>query len=149
MAALPHRPVGPAMKNGFSMRCPRCGEGKLFDGYLTVNESCSACGEQFWHHRADDAPPYMVITIVGHIVVPLLLAVEMAWHWEEWQHMITWLPLTVVLCLVLLPPIKGALIAYQWALRMHGFDPTDSEHDPVPPSLRGPNINPPASFQKL
>ena len=149
MAALPHRPVGPAMKNGFRMRCPRCGEGKLFDGYLTVNENCSACGEEFWHHRADDAPPYMVITIVGHIVVPLLLAVEMAWHWEEWQHMITWLPLTLVLCLILLPPIKGALIGYQWALHMHGFDPTDAEHDPVPPSRRGPKINPPASFQQL
>lgn len=135
-AHKPHRPVGPAMMNGFRLRCPACGKGAMFGAYLKVNEQCPDCGEEFWHHRADDAPPYMVITIVGHIVVPLLLAVEMALHPALWIHLVIWLPMTVILSLLLLPPIKGALIAFQWALHMHGFDPTDSEYEPEPPSRR-------------
>lgn len=136
MVAHRERAIGPALTNGFRMRCPACGEGKLYGGYLKVNEHCPACGEELWHHRADDAPPYMVITIVGHIVVPLLLAVEMALHPALWIHMIIWLPMTLILALVLLPPVKGALIGYQWVMRMHGFDPNDPERDPVPPSQR-------------
>jgi uncharacterized protein (DUF983 family) len=132
----PPRSVGTGIANGLRMRCPACGEGKLFASYLKVNEHCPSCGEELWHHRADDAPPYMVITIVGHIVVPLLLAVEMAVHPDLWIHLIIWLPMTLVLSLVLLPPVKGALIGYQWAIRMHGFDRDDSEYDPVPPSQR-------------
>ncbi|MCS0505263.1 DUF983 domain-containing protein [Ancylobacter mangrovi] len=132
----PYRPVGTALSRGLHMRCPACGEGKLFHAYLKVNERCPSCGEALWHHRADDAPPYMVITIVGHIVVPLLLAVEMALHPAIWIHMALWLPLTLILSLALLPAVKGALIGYQWALHMHGFDPSDPEHDPLPPSRR-------------
>ncbi|WP_029355153.1 DUF983 domain-containing protein [Bosea sp. 117] len=135
-AALPTRPMGTAMKRGLACRCPACGEGRLYRAFLKVNDRCPACGEELWHHRADDAPPYMVITIVGHIVVPLLLAVEMALHPALWIHMALWLPLTVILAVVLLPPVKGALVAYQWALRMHGFDPTSEEHDPLPPTER-------------
>ena len=131
-----HRSIGTAMRRGFAQRCPACGEGALFHGYLKVNERCPACDEELWHHRADDAPPYMVITIVGHIVVPALLAVEMAWHPPEWVHLAIWLPLCLILCLTLLPPVKGALIGYQWAMRMHGFDPNSDDRDPVPPSQR-------------
>lgn len=125
------------MMNGLRMRCPACGEGKLFCGYLKVNEYCPACHEELWHQRADDAPPYMVITIVGHIIVPLVLAVEMALHPAIWLHMVIWLPLTAILSLVMLPPAKGALVGYQWAMRMHGFDPHDAERDHLPPSRRG------------
>jgi len=136
MGAPGHRAIGPAIIKGFRMRCPACGEGRLYCGYLKVNEHCPHCGEELWHHRADDAPPYMVITIVGHIVVPLLLAVEMALHPALWIHLSIWLPMTLILSIVLLPPVKGALIGFQWAMRMHGFDPTDEERDPVPPSRR-------------
>ena len=136
MVARRERAIGPALTTGFRMGCPACGEGKLYASYLKVNERCPACGEELWHHRADDAPPYMVITIVGHIVVPLLLAVEMALHPALWIHMVLWLPMTLLLALVLLPPVKGALIGYQWAMRMHGFDPNDPERDAVPPSQR-------------
>ncbi len=136
METQPRRPIGPAMSNGFRMRCPACGKGALFSSYLKVNEHCPSCGEELWHHRADDAPPYMVITIVGHIVVPLLLAVEMAMHPALWIHLSIWLPLTLILSIMLLPPVKGALIGFQWAMRMHGFDPTDPERDPLPPSRR-------------
>lgn len=135
-SSAPTRDVGRAMKSGLRLRCPHCGEGPLFASYLKVNEACPACGEELWHHRADDAPPYMVITLVGHIIVPALLAVEMAWHPAMWIHWSLWLPLSLLLSIVLLPPMKGTLVGYQWALRMHGFDATSEEHDPVPPSQR-------------
>jgi len=127
------RPVGTAIKRGFLMRCPHCGEGALYRAYLKVNDHCPVCGEELWHHRADDAPPYAVITIVGHIIVPLVLAVEIAWHPALWIHLVLWLPLTAILSIALLPPVKGALVGYQWALRMHGFDPTSEEYEPSPP----------------
>jgi uncharacterized protein (DUF983 family) len=86
-----------------------------------------SCGEELHHHRADDAPPYFTIIIVGHVVVSLLLAVEMAYRPPLWLHAALWLPLTVLLALVLLPPVKGVLVGLQWALLMHGFDPNAEE----------------------
>ena len=79
------------------------------------------------HHRADDAPPYFTIVIVGHVVVGLVLAVEMAYPPPLWLHAALWLPLTVILALLILPVVKGALVALQWALPMHGFDPDAKE----------------------
>jgi uncharacterized protein (DUF983 family) len=112
------------MKRSALGRCPACGEGHLFKSYLKAADACSSCGEELHHQRADDAPPYMVITIAGHIIIGLMLWVEMSWHPELWVHMAVWGPLTLVLTLALLPPVKGALIGMQWALRMHGFGGT-------------------------
>jgi uncharacterized protein (DUF983 family) len=97
-----------------------------------VADTCPHCGEELHHHRADDAPPYFTIVIVGHIVVGLVLAVEMAYRPPLWLHAALWLPLTVVLTLLILPSVKGALIALQWALLMHGFDPDATEEEIVP-----------------
>ena len=97
--------------------------------YLKVADQCPSCGEELHHHRADDAPPYFTIVIVGHVVVSLALAVEMAYRPPLWLHAALWLPLTVMLALVLLPPIKGALVGLQWALLMHGFDPDAEEEE--------------------
>jgi uncharacterized protein (DUF983 family) len=92
-----------------------------------VADACPTCDEELHHHRADDAPPYFTIVIVGHIVVSLVLLVEMTYRPPLWVHAMLWLPLTVALALLLLPPIKGALVGLQWALRMHGFDPDAKE----------------------
>lgn len=112
-----------AIKRGFWRRCPNCGEGPLYSRYLKVNPVCPACGEELHHQRADDAPPYATMFIVGHVVLGALLAVE---AYDDtlpvWIHMLIWSSLAVVLSLVLLPLIKGALVGYQWALRMHGFE---------------------------
>jgi uncharacterized protein (DUF983 family) len=70
------REVWPALRKGLRRRCPACGEGKIFWAYLKVNDNCPGCGEELHHHRADDAPPYLTIIIVGHIVVSLLLLTE-------------------------------------------------------------------------
>ena len=117
-----HRDVGIAMLRGFLNRCPKCGRGRLFGAFLKVEDHCSACGETLHHQRADDAPAYFVILIVGHIVVPLELTVEFALHPPYWVHLVLWLPVTLALALGLIQPIKGAIIGLQWANRMHGFD---------------------------
>jgi uncharacterized protein (DUF983 family) len=126
-AATGERSILTAMLRGAKLACPSCGKGAMFRRYLKVADLCPSCAEELHHHRADDAPPYFTIVIVGHVVVSLLLAVEMAYRPPLWLHAALWLPLTVVLALVLLPPIKGALVGLQWALLMHGFDPNAKE----------------------
>jgi uncharacterized protein (DUF983 family) len=116
------RDLWSAMKRGFRGRCPRCGEGKLFRAFLKVGNNCSACGLDFTPHRADDLPAYLVIVIVGHIVVPLALWIETDYAPAVWLQLAIYLPLTVVLSLALLQPVKGAVVGFQWAMRMHGFD---------------------------
>jgi uncharacterized protein (DUF983 family) len=114
--------AGTALKRGFLGRCPHCGEGKLFRAFLKVADRCEVCGEEFHHHRADDFPAYLVIVIVGHLVVPLVLHTETAYAPPYWVHAALWLPLTIGLSLALLQPVKGAVVALQWAIGMHGFD---------------------------
>ncbi|MGE5259912.1 MAG: DUF983 domain-containing protein [Actinomycetota bacterium] len=123
------RPVFQSLLRGATLKCPACGVGALYRRYLKVADTCPNCGEELFHHRADDAPPYFTVVIVGHIVVALVLLVEMAYRPPLWVHAALWLPLTLILALVFLPPIKGALIGLQWALRMHGFDPNNPEDD--------------------
>jgi uncharacterized protein (DUF983 family) len=125
------RPVLGSLLRGAMLKCPACGIGSMFRRYLKIADTCPRCGEDLHHHRADDAPAYFTIVIVGHVVVSLVLAVEMAYRPAIWVHMALWLPLTVILTLVLLPSIKGALVGLQWALLMHGFDPNAKE-DVVP-----------------
>ncbi len=123
--AEPPRARWQSLKRGFRGRCPACGDGRIFGKYLKVHAACSSCREELHHHRADDAPPYFTILIVGHIVGTLLLMGE-----EWWPEAPMWMPigvglvLALVMSLVLLPRIKGALIGWQWALRMHGFGGT-------------------------
>ncbi len=126
---LPHRPLGEAMKRGLLCRCPSCGRGKLFGNYLKVVPACASCGEDLSHERADDAPPYFTILLVGHIIVPLVLFVETRWQPDLVLQMAVWLPLTVLLALAFLQPIKGAIVGYQWAHYMHGFDPNGGDDD--------------------
>jgi uncharacterized protein (DUF983 family) len=110
------------MKRGFRSRCPRCGQGKLFRAFLKVDDHCSVCSLDYTPHRADDLPAYLVIVIVGHIVVPLVLWIETNYSPPVWLQLSIYLPFTFVASLALLQPVKGAVVGFQWALRMHGFD---------------------------
>jgi uncharacterized protein (DUF983 family) len=110
-----------ALTRGLLGRCPCCGKGRMFGAFLKVNDHCKVCGEEFHHHRADDFPAYLVIVIVGHLVVPAALTVETEFAPSYWIHLALWLPLTLGLALGLLQPIKGAVVAIQWHLGMHGF----------------------------
>jgi uncharacterized protein (DUF983 family) len=118
----PRRDVWRAMLRGFGLRCPNCGRGALFKSYLKACDACPSCGEELHHHRADDAPPYFTILIVGHVVVGGVLFLERGIAPPGWVQAAVWLPLTLILTLLLLPRVKGALIGLQWALYMHGFD---------------------------
>jgi uncharacterized protein (DUF983 family) len=122
-----------ALVRGMLGRCPACGRGRMFSAFLKVADRCPACGEDLTHQRADDAPAYFVILIVGHIIVPLVLAFELAMAPPYWLHMVIWLPLTLALCLILLQPIKGIIVGWQWAHRMHGFDVHDDEEPALQP----------------
>jgi uncharacterized protein (DUF983 family) len=117
----PARPLIEAMRRGFLGRCPHCGKGKLFRAFVKPVERCEVCGEDMHHHRSDDLPAYLVIVVVGHAVLGGFMAVEMTSTWSMWQHMAVWTPLTLIMALGLLQPIKGAVIGLQWANYMHGF----------------------------
>ena len=121
-AALPQeRQVKQAMLRGALGRCPACGKGKLFTGYLTVNDHCSNCGQELHHHRADDGPAYLTILFVSHLGAPLLLWVFLTYQPSPISMLIGFSVGAIVLCLALLPVIKGAMVGAQWARRMHGF----------------------------
>ena len=126
-AQFEKRNVWTALKRGFRGRCPRCGEGKLFRAVLKTADHCSACGPDFTPDRADDLPAYLVIVIVGHIVVPLALMIETNYSPPLALQLAIYLPLTFIASLVLLQPVKGAVVGVQWALRMHGFDELNPE----------------------
>lgn len=111
----PARDWSLAMRRGAICKCPACGEGSAFAGYLRVTPVCAACGTKFDDLHADDAPPYFTIFLVGHIVVPLMLMLERGYAPPIWVHMVLWLPLILILTLALLRPIKGATLGLLWA----------------------------------
>jgi uncharacterized protein (DUF983 family) len=115
---------------GFLCRCPNCGKGKLFAGYLKSVDHCAVCHEEFSHHRADDLPPYLTVFVVGHLVVALFMAAEQMANLSLAVHLAIWIPITLALSLALLRPFKGATIGLQWAMRMHGFggSPEGADH---------------------
>lgn len=115
------RPTKPAMWRGLRRRCPNCGEGLMFQGYLKVADSCAVCHEDLHHHRADDGPAYLTILIVAHIVG---FVMHFAFVHLRPDPLVLATVLTigcVALSLYLLPRLKGMIVAIQWARRMHGF----------------------------
>jgi uncharacterized protein (DUF983 family) len=117
----PDRAWAVAMARGALHRCPACGRGRLYRAYLKPADACPACGEDLSHQRADDAPPYVTIFVVGHLILAAVVGIDILYAWPLWLHATVWLPLTSALCLGFLPVAKGALIGLQWGLRMHGF----------------------------
>lgn len=113
--------LGTALMRGLSGRCPACGEGHLFRAFVKVADHCEACGEPFRYHRADDFPAYLVIILVGHIIVPLVMFVEVTWSPPYWVHAAIWVPLVLMMGVGLLQPIKGMVVGLQWQMGMHGF----------------------------
>jgi uncharacterized protein (DUF983 family) len=116
----------PAFRHGLRCRCPACGTGRLFQGYLTVPDACPDCARPMSIYRSDDAPPYFTVLIVGHVVLAGVLLLEVAAAPPMWLQMALWVPATLGLTLALLPRIKGAVIAVHWALdlvELRGEDP--------------------------
>ncbi len=117
-----------AVSRGLKKRCPQCGRGSLFKGYSKPAQTCDVCGLDFTGHQADDAPPYVTIMLVGHIAIPLALAMEEIVDPPIWVQFALWAPLMLAASMLLLPISKGGLIGLQWANRMHGFaDPAEKQ----------------------
>ncbi|MEQ8166858.1 MAG: DUF983 domain-containing protein [Alphaproteobacteria bacterium] len=103
-------------------RCPNCGRGKLFRTYLKQVAHCEACSEQYSHIRSDDGAPWLTILIVGHIVVPLLLAVETRVTMPMWTSMTLWPTLALMLTFIVLPRAKGIFLSLIWSTRAPGSE---------------------------
>ena len=102
---------------GLAGRCPHCGEGALFRGFLNVADRCEACGYDFSRADSGDGPAVFVMLIGGFIVAFAALFTEIAYRPPIWVHLAVFLPMTVVVCMGLLRPMKGVLLAAQFANR--------------------------------
>lgn len=115
------RALWPAIIKGYCRKCPNCGSGPLLQSYLKVRDTCTVCQENLSHHRADDGPAYLTILIVGHLMAPLLHVVFTQWRPDPLVLFTIFGLGCVGLSLYLLPRLKGAIVAFQWARHMHGF----------------------------
>jgi len=119
----PLPPLATALGRGLSGRCPACAKGPLFTGFLRLTSRCEHCAVPLNRARADDAPPYFTILIVGHIVIPALLIMQRLADPPVWLLSAIFLPLTVILALGLIRPIKGATVGAIVSLNMLEPDP--------------------------
>ncbi|OQM74741.1 DUF983 domain-containing protein [Manganibacter manganicus] len=106
-------PVDP-IQAGLRGHCPRCGEGRLFPGFLTVGKECGNCRLDYSFADAGDGPAVFVILIIGFVVVGLALWMEVSYSPPLWLHFLLWIPLAVALCLTALRLMKGVLVTLQY-----------------------------------
>lgn len=126
------RPLGRSIKRGMLSRCPCCGKGHLFKAWLKPVDECSVCGEEMHHQRSDDLPPYISVTLLGHIAVGGFMMTDLVLMVPMWVHFSIWVPIIILAALITIQPIKGGVIGLQWALKMHGFGTT-----PIQKSIDG------------
>ncbi len=123
-AVVEERDVRGALLRGWKRKCPHCGTGPMMKSYLKVRDNCPVCDEELYHHKADDGPAYLTILIVGHIMAPLLIWVFTEYRPEPMVLATSFTVGCVALSLYLLPRLKGAIVALQWAKRLYGFGPS-------------------------
>ena len=109
------RSIRVGVSRGLARRCPNCGQGRLFRGYLKINVPCPVCGMDNTIYPSDDFPPYLTIFVVGHVLIPLFVWTDATYSPPLWVECVIWLPLTLILSLALLPSMKGAAIGLCWA----------------------------------
>lgn len=112
------RSLAEGLRRGLLGRCPNCGSGRLFRAYLKVEEHCPTCGHDNGRYRADDAPAYFTIFLVGHLIIAPVLVFEVIWQANPWMVVGVTLPALALACLLLLPRIKGAVLGVHWAMRV-------------------------------
>ena len=121
------RPADPAPVSLLSValrcRCPRCGEGRLFDGLLAVTPRCACCGLDLRAEDAGDGPAVLVMFVLGALVVAGALVVEIVFTPPLWVHVVLWTPVTIVGGIALLRPLKAIFIAQQYRHRALGSGP--------------------------
>jgi uncharacterized protein (DUF983 family) len=117
MEDAPIHPPQDPVPVGLRCRCPRCGEGSLFGGYLSIAERCERCGLDFGFADTGDGPAVFAILFVGFLVAAGALLLEVAWQPPLWVHAAVWAPLVVGLSLGCLRPLKGLAVALQYCNR--------------------------------
>jgi uncharacterized protein (DUF983 family) len=110
-----------AARRGALGACPRCGEGRLFRKWLKSVDRCSACGQDWSSHQADDFPAYIAILVTGHLIAPLMVALPLSFALSPGAIFAILIPLALVMMVGMLQPAKGAVIATQWWHGLHGF----------------------------
>lgn len=111
---MPQPPLSTAVLNGLACRCPRCGKGKLFQGFLGLRPRCDSCGLDYGFIDAGDGPAVFIILFAGFVVVFCALIVEVLYHPPYWVHAALWIPLILLVTLAPLRPTKSLLIALQY-----------------------------------
>ncbi|MGE0501563.1 MAG: DUF983 domain-containing protein [Rhizobiaceae bacterium] len=111
---LAHWPPVDPVKAGLRGRCPRCGEGRLFSGYLSIAPRCGVCGLDNAFADSGDGPAIFVMLATGFVVVGIALWAEVSFSPPLWLHLVLWIPLAIVLCLSALRLAKGTMIALQY-----------------------------------
>lgn len=117
------RPAVSPLRAALGCRCPRCGEGRLYIGLLTVREHCEVCGLDLSGQDAGDGPAVFVILFLGFIVVGLAALVEVAFAPPIWVHLMLWTPLILGGAVAMLRPFKAGLIALQYRHHLLGQPP--------------------------
>ena len=103
------------VRRGLALRCPQCGDGRLFGRFLKVRSACESCGADNTVFPSDDAPPYLTMLVVGHVLVPPMLWIDVVWTPALWIQLAIWLPLIGLATIAALPFAKGAVVGFAWA----------------------------------
>jgi uncharacterized protein (DUF983 family) len=111
------------ISRGLAGRCPTCGKGHLFRGFLKIRLPCEVCAADNTIYPSDDFPPYLTILVVGHVLVPLILVVDQVFPLSLWWEMGIWPPVAGLLCLLVLPRMKGAIVGFCWAAELVRQEP--------------------------
>jgi uncharacterized protein (DUF983 family) len=109
-------PLLSPFNTGLKGQCPRCGQGRLFDGYLTVAHSCTACGLDYAFADAGDGAAWFVMSFACVFGVGSILGVEVAYSPAWWVHVLIAIPVLIIIPMLLLRPVKGLLLAQQWRM---------------------------------
>ena len=105
----------PPLRAGLNCRCPECGEGPVFKGYLSLAPRCTACGADFSKADSGDGPAFFVMFLVGILVTPPVLLVQAVFDPPAWVQVLIWGPVITLVAVLLLRPFKSVLFALQWA----------------------------------
>jgi len=110
-----------AILRGVKLKCPSCGSGKVFAGYLKVKDECEVCGQKLHHASVDDGPAYFTLLVVVAVIFPMFAVIYSSFDPDPLWVALSMMALATGLALVILPRVKGVFIGLQWAKRLYGF----------------------------
>ncbi len=113
-------PLWPILRAALSKRCPKCGQAPLFRTYLKQVDTCANCGEAFGHIRADDAPAWLTIIVMGHVLAFTLMFIAPSTNWPMWVNILVWQSFAIGMVFWLLPRAKAIFIAIIWRTGANG-----------------------------